>query len=52
MSQNITYPCGITLKRTHYEILRVSHCYVESVGPTSSTEAIFDIIDTFGTIQP
>ncbi len=30
----------------------INHCNDESVEPTSSTEAIFDIIGTFGTVQP
>ncbi len=50
MFQNLAFPNSIT-SRTYYEILQsISHYNDESVEPTSSTEAIFDIIGTFGTI--
>ncbi len=49
MSQNLTYPYSITSKRTHGIL---SYGNNESVEPTSSPEAIFDIIRTFGTVQP
>ncbi len=39
-------------KNTLWNIKSISHCNDESVEPTSFTEAIFDIISTFGTIQP
>ncbi len=46
-----TYLYGVTSKRTHYEKLRLSHYNDESAEPTSSTDAIFDIIGNFGTVQ-
>ncbi len=39
-------------KNTLWNIKSISHCNDESVEPTTSTEAIFDIIGTLGTIQP
>ncbi len=50
MAQNLTYPYTTTSKRTN--IKRISHCNDESVEPTGFAEAIFDIITTFGTVQP
>ncbi len=39
-------------KDTLWNIKRISHSNDESVEPTSSTEVIFYITGTFGTVQP
>ncbi len=39
-------------KNTLWNIKSKSHCNDESVEPTSSNEAIFNVIGTFETVQP
>ncbi len=39
-------------KNALWNMKSASHCNYESVEPTKTTETIFDIISTFGTIQP
>ncbi len=52
MSQNFTYPYSINYKKnTLWNITSISHCNDESVEPTGSTEAIFDIIGMSSTVQ-